>query len=248
VDRVFWLWQKRHGATDSQYPGTNSIDNQGPTPGVFPNSWLTMDSPLDPFRKADGTAYTSRDCFNIETQLGYTYGRGSLEDQAAMPMAAVAAAPVQRVHVAGINRGAIRGSFLVSAFAEIDGRMQHVGTEAVPSRWHVEGCANCRLTWRPGPISPFWSPYLALLQISRRQMSAPSKSRFAPATACWTRNRCLPPRSDRPPGKRRSGSSCANALRRRRRPLRRGLRIGTPSDARQKEQQIADRNPRLPGG
>jgi tyrosinase len=144
VDRVFWLWQKRHGVTDSQYPGTNSIDNQGPTPGVFPNSWLTMDSPLDPFRKADGTAYTSRDCFNIETQLGYTYGRGSLEDQAAMPMAAVAAAPVQRVHVAGINRGAIRGSFLVSAFAEIDGRMQHVGTEAVLSRWHVEGCANCQ--------------------------------------------------------------------------------------------------------
>jgi tyrosinase len=149
VDRVFWLWQKRHGATDnldiiSQHPGTNSIDNQGPTPGVFPNSWLTMDSPLDPFRKLDATAYTSRDCFNIETQLGYTYGRGSLEDQAAMPMAAASAVPVQRVHVAGINRGAIRGSFLVSAFAEIDGRMQHIGTEAVLSRWHVEGCANCQ--------------------------------------------------------------------------------------------------------
>lgn len=149
VDRVFWLWQKRHGATDeleiiSHYPGTNSVDNQGPTPGVFPNSWLTIDSPLDPFRKADGKAYTSRDCFNIETQLGYTYGQGSLEDQAAQPMAAVATAPVQRVHVAGINRGAIRGSFLVSAFAEIDGRIQRLGTEAVLSRWHVEGCANCQ--------------------------------------------------------------------------------------------------------
>src|SRR5262249_22977955 len=41
VDRVFWLWQKKNGATDhlqviAEYPGTNSVDNQGPTPGVAP--------------------------------------------------------------------------------------------------------------------------------------------------------------------------------------------------------------------
>ena len=65
VDRVFWLWQKRHGATNNleivnQYPATNSVDNQGPTPGVTPNSWLTLDLPLDPFRKDDGAPYTSR--------------------------------------------------------------------------------------------------------------------------------------------------------------------------------------------
>lgn len=148
VDRVFWLWQKRHGAIDhldviSQYPGTNSVDSQGPTPGVAPNSWLTLDSPLDPFRKADGQAYTSRDCLNIETQLGYSYRPGSLEDRPTLS-AALAAEPVHRVHVAGVNRGAIRGSFLVSAFAVMDGKKQHLGTEAVLSRWHVEGCANCQ--------------------------------------------------------------------------------------------------------
>ena len=60
VDRVFWLWQKKHGKTDCleiipEYPGTNSVDSQGPTPGVLPNTWLNMESPLDPFRKEDCT-------------------------------------------------------------------------------------------------------------------------------------------------------------------------------------------------
>ena len=88
VDRVFWLWQKRHGATDDlpvieKYPGTNTVDNQGATPGMPPNSWLSMDTPLNPFTLTENgksRAYTGRDGFNIERQLGYTYGDGSLED------------------------------------------------------------------------------------------------------------------------------------------------------------------------
>ena len=86
VDRIFWLWQKKQGFTDHleiipEYPGTNSVDSQGPTPGVVPNSWLTLDSPLDPFKKVEGgTArpYTSLDVINIEehrppsgSQAGY---------------------------------------------------------------------------------------------------------------------------------------------------------------------------------
>jgi tyrosinase len=158
VDRVFWLWQQRHGATDeleiiAQYPGTNSVDNQGPTPGTPANSWLTLDSPLDPFTRDDGAPYTSRDCVNIETQLGYTYGPGSLEDLGAerarlglAPLAAEpeAAAPAPVVHVSGINRGAIRGSFLISTFINVDGQRHHLDTEAVLSRWHVTGCGNCQ--------------------------------------------------------------------------------------------------------
>ncbi len=47
VDWVFWLWQQKHGRTNDlsiipEYPGTNSVDNQGPTPGTVPNSWLTL--------------------------------------------------------------------------------------------------------------------------------------------------------------------------------------------------------------
>ena len=153
IDRVFWLWQKKHGCEDKleiieQYPGTNSVDNQGPTPGVAPNSWLTLASPLDPFRTLDGDkerTFTSLDCINVEKQLGYTYGPGSLEAPAAV--AALAAAPghsTKVVRVAGINRAAIRGSFLISAFATIDGKKQLLGTKSVLSRWHVEGCANCQ--------------------------------------------------------------------------------------------------------
>lgn len=150
VDRMFWLWQKKHGFTNhleiiEEYPGTNSVDSQGPTPGVVPNSWLTLDSPLAPFKRKVGGKeqfYTSRDCINIEEQLGFTYSRGSLEEL-------VAAAPAEHpnaqvLHISGINRARIRGSFLISAFALIDGEMQHIGTEAVLSRWNVQGCANCQ--------------------------------------------------------------------------------------------------------
>lgn len=153
IDRVFWLWQKKHGATDTLdiiagYPGTNSVDNQGPTPGTPPNSWLTMDSPLDPFTKTgnDGKErpYASSDCVNIETQLGYTYGPGSLEDHAMFAALRPDEDASRMVRIGGIDRGKIRGSFLISAFAHVDGQRQHLGTEAVLSRWHVDGCANCQ--------------------------------------------------------------------------------------------------------
>jgi tyrosinase len=152
VDRVFWLWQKRHNFTDrleiiAEYPGTNSVDNQGPTPGTAPNAWLTLESPLDPFRKKERgkeRAYTSLDCINIEAQLGYTYGPGSLEDHAELTTLRADDDGAGVIRVSGINRGRIRGSFLISAFANIGGERRHVGTEAVLSRWHLEGCANCQ--------------------------------------------------------------------------------------------------------
>lgn len=153
IDRVFWLWQKRHKATKeleiiAEYPGTNSVDNQGPTPGVVPNSWLTLDSPLAPFRKSGGHFYTSHDCVDIESQLGYTYGPGSLDDLAAPTPHALAAVPAGNsskvVKVSGLNRAAIRGSFVVAVFAEIDGQRHRVGIDGVLSRWNVQGCANCQ--------------------------------------------------------------------------------------------------------
>jgi tyrosinase len=48
------------------------------------------------------------------------------------------------IRVSGINRAPIRGSFLVSAYANIGGKKYHVGTEAVLSRWSVQYCANCQ--------------------------------------------------------------------------------------------------------
>jgi tyrosinase len=149
IDRVFWLWQRKNGATAqldiiAEYPGTNSVDSQGPTPGITPNSWLTLETPLNPFKHEDGTVYTSLDCIDIEEQLGMTYSAGSLENLIDAPVALKAANSNTRlVKVSGINRASMRGSFVVNAFANIDGKKQLIGRESVLSRWRVEGCANC---------------------------------------------------------------------------------------------------------
>jgi tyrosinase len=187
VDRVFWLWQQRHRATDAldiieRYPGTNSVDNQGPTPGIAANSWLTLDSPLDPFRKPDDSPYTSRDCINIEKQLGYTYGRGSLEDPAvpATAMAREATSAMRHVFVSGINRGAIRGSFLISVFATIDGKRHRIGTEAVLSRWHVEGCVNCQAHLQASAAIPLYG--LATAVTDKPEISVEVLTRDGPLT------------------------------------------------------------------
>jgi tyrosinase len=39
-----------HLGVMAEYPGANSRDSQGPTPGVAPNFWLILDSPLNPFK------------------------------------------------------------------------------------------------------------------------------------------------------------------------------------------------------
>ncbi|KAK9727562.1 hypothetical protein K7432_001770 [Basidiobolus ranarum] len=149
VDRVFWLWQKKHNKTDDldiidAYPGTNSVDSQGPTPGVAGGTWLTLDSALAPFKKLDGSGQpmTSNDVVNIETQLGYTYGPGSLEKLPEKTPSDVS--PDKMLRVANINRGAIGGSFMVSVWATKDGKDHLVGTESILSRWNVSGCANCQ--------------------------------------------------------------------------------------------------------
>ncbi len=153
VDRMFWLWQKRHGFTDHleiipEYPGTNTVDSQGPTPGFAPNSWLTLESPLAPFKKIEGSeekTYTSLDCLNIETQLGFTYGPGSLDEtDKTMLLQAKKSYNTKVIKVSRINKAPISGSFMVSAFVTLGGEKLHLGTEAVLSRWNSQYCANCQ--------------------------------------------------------------------------------------------------------
>ncbi|MEO8887631.1 MAG: tyrosinase family protein [Mucilaginibacter sp.] len=153
VDRMFWLWQKKHGFTDkleiiAEYPGTNTVDNQGPTPGFAPNSWLTLESPLDPFKlniNGKERTYTSLDCINIEKQMGFTYGPGSLDELAKPALKAEKDAFESKIiKVSRINKAPIRGSFMVSAFVTVGGEKLHLGTEAVLSRWNSKYCANCQ--------------------------------------------------------------------------------------------------------
>ncbi|MES2382786.1 MAG: tyrosinase family protein [Bacteroidota bacterium] len=157
VDRMFWLWQKKHQKTESldlieEYPGTNSSDGgTQPSVGQAPNSYLTLDSPLYPFKKSNkaGDYYTSNDCVNINN-LGYEYGKGSL-DELAKPLlkaAAPAKSGGQLIKISKLNRAARKGSFVIAAYTNVtdkDGNttQELLGFEAVLSRWSVMKCANC---------------------------------------------------------------------------------------------------------
>lgn len=158
---MFAMWQQKTGTIQTfdiipGYSGTNSVDSQGPTPGVAGGTWLTMDSPLEPFKRPDGTGpLTSRDMTDW-TKLGYTYEyegiHGTIpapEGQPTRPSALVPPTnPAPVLVVSNINRANIGGSFLVHAWASLpDGGSNDkilVGTEAVLSRWHVSGCINCQ--------------------------------------------------------------------------------------------------------
>lgn len=161
VDYAFWKWQEKHKQTDKliiepefvRYPGTNSTDSQGATPGVPGNSWLSVDTtPLEPFTnpigKPDGDILTSQDVADV-AKLGYTYGKGSLDTPvlkgSADKFAVSAPSPVLRV--TGASRAASQGSFLMTVWADLNGdgtKDKLVGLEPVLSRQHVEGCANCQ--------------------------------------------------------------------------------------------------------
>lgn len=154
VDRVFWLWQQRHDATDvltviTGYAGTSSSDSQGPTPGIPPGTPLDVNTPLNPFVKDEfGNVYTSMDCINIERQLGYGYGPGSF-DAAPAQDAAAADEPVgKKLTVRGIDRALFEGSFVIRAYAAVKDatgsrREFFLGSHSVLSRRNVVTCANC---------------------------------------------------------------------------------------------------------
>ena len=165
IDRMFWLWQIKHNKTNNfdiipHYPGTNaSGKGQGPAVGQQKNEELTMDSPLFPFLMdpaAPASLYTSRDCINIETQLGFTYSDGSLAGDAVLAglrsTAALSAKtldesdeqPCRKLEASGINRSLFRGSFVIRAYAQIDTKRHYLGHHSVLSRGNVANCTNCQ--------------------------------------------------------------------------------------------------------
>ena len=114
IDYVFWTWQRRHQSTkafsiDPTDPGAKYSSANPPPADGDPNATLSLTTPLDPFKNPNGGAtMTTADVIDIENQLGYTYGPGSL-DQYATPAAARAMAleatpPGRTIQVSGINR------------------------------------------------------------------------------------------------------------------------------------------------
>jgi tyrosinase len=155
IDYAFWIWQRRHGATksftiDMQDPGASYANSQPPA-GANPGDQLSMNIPLLPFSQENGTMFTSNDCVDIEEQLGYTYGPGSLDSfvvSTEMPERFTPIEPTKQIRVSGIDRSKISGSFVIAAYAQVDGMLQLVGADAVLSRWNLTGCANCQARLR----------------------------------------------------------------------------------------------------
>lgn len=149
VDRMFWLWQVKNGHTDSieiieGFQGSNTTDpnGQGPAAGQTENENLTLETPLTPFMKGPEQPYISNDVINIETQLGITYSPGSLSEVAVVKSAKMAI--TKKLQVSGINREQIRGSFIIHAYADVNGQEIYLGRQSVLSRWNVANCENCQ--------------------------------------------------------------------------------------------------------
>lgn len=104
-------------------------------------TWLTLDGALDPFPSFTDASrkVTSHDVVNIRTQLGYNYdipdGRQLAGPGPKEPAPVLAAG--------GVDRGAISGSFVISAWAVDNNGPRLVGVEPVLSRWKSSGCKNC---------------------------------------------------------------------------------------------------------
>jgi tyrosinase len=180
IDYVFWIWQRRHGATDSldidaEDPGAKYDSNNPPPAGADPNATMSLTTPLEPFFKEYGVPFTTADVINIQSQLGYGYGPGSLDGyvrtDAPQPMALATEPEQKTVHIAGIDRSKIRGSFLIATWADLEDKKQLIGIEPVLSRWQVLGCANCQTKLRVSadlPLPPTADPGSVAVEVHTR--------------------------------------------------------------------------------
>ena len=161
IDYVFWLWQEKHNCKtqgslkiDPTDPGAKSIEG---SVGTAPGTPLNNESPLVPFRNPNdpnGSWQTLDSITDIEKQLGYSYGTGSLEvlvkgrPEFAVPQ------PANFVALKATNpidRSKYAGSFVIRTYASTPKRGKvEIGREPVLSRWNIQGCRNClgRLTTR----------------------------------------------------------------------------------------------------
>jgi tyrosinase len=148
VDYTFWMWQVRQNKTQTgalkiisktrdgqRYPGTRSQGNR--------NKSLSMKTPLLPFTNdKDGQYLTSVDVVDIESQLGYTYGTGSLTKPT--PKTPNTALIRKYARVSNVSRVDHSGSFVIRTSIELpDGSWGEIGRHPVLSRWTVSGCGRC---------------------------------------------------------------------------------------------------------
>ena len=153
IDYVFWTWQKKYNLTKAgdlqiipRYPGTVLEEGQ---PHMPRGTHLDMNTPLYPFKKPDGSWFTGGDVTDINDQLDYSYGPGSLDpliQQGPVLGQHGQARIVAYVKSHGIDRAHYAGSFVVRTYAKGPGHPEEVeiGRDPILSRWNVQGCANCQ--------------------------------------------------------------------------------------------------------
>jgi tyrosinase len=173
VDYVFWLWQKKHNRVspgsldiDVADPGAKSSEGSvGTAPGtpLSPNSLLApfKDPNWDPNKEPENpwdpwqTLYKVTD---IENQLGYTYGVGSLDQYiGTAPSGFTELQPEDIVAVKAthpIDRSKYAGSFVIRTFALTPTKRVEIGREAVLSRWNLRECKNCMSRLTATAITP----------------------------------------------------------------------------------------------
>ena len=153
IDYVFWKWQMKHkltGAGDLQImPGYAGTISEEGLPDIPPKTALDLNTPLYPFQKPGGNWYTGADVTDIEHQLGYKYGPGSLDpfikDSPFFGQDKQARIEYY-VKSDNIDRAQYAGSFVVRTYASGPGLPKEVeiGRDPILSRWNVQGCANCQ--------------------------------------------------------------------------------------------------------
>jgi tyrosinase len=168
IDLVFWVWQTKHNSeTDldimENYPGTSSVDGQGPTPGMTGADFLSMDTPLKPFHQWDDpdkpfindtkkAFLTSRDVVNIKKlKYDYVIPHEFGPDLDPENTSQTSSKESHYARVSDVTRANIRGSFVIAAWAQKHpkGRedkpcREMVSCFPVLSRWNVADCANCQ--------------------------------------------------------------------------------------------------------
>jgi tyrosinase len=173
VDYVFWQWQIRAGQTsvESLEVGHETLqENAGWTssgqPGLPVGTTLDFNTPLAPIQKPNSTdVYTSNDIVDIENQLGYAYGPGSLTQKKHKFLDEPAKPVGKLLHIHGIDRTSVSGSFVVRTYVDNkDGKTVEIGRTEVLSRYNLESCANCQNHLGVGDYIPLHEEVLPLLK------------------------------------------------------------------------------------
>merc|ERR1711907_795577 len=104
----------------------------------------TVDTPLYPFKLPNGNDATTKDGFNIETQLNYTYGEGSLE-VGTDTYAQLASLPECAADIEITNFPKPPASFVIYVMEELDdGKRQCIGVSGFFGRRNAKICRNCQ--------------------------------------------------------------------------------------------------------